>query len=127
MLQHAAAAAVAGHDRLTLVVGPAGTGKTTMLARRGRRPPPPGPDRCSVFPRPRKQHEPSNARPGWPATPSPNSSTNGPNPTGHPNLAGGSPAGTTLIVDEAGMLGTGNLHRLIELADRSALAAGAGR
>ena len=31
-LQAAAAASVAGHDRLTLVVGPAGAGKTRMLA-----------------------------------------------------------------------------------------------
>jgi conjugative relaxase-like TrwC/TraI family protein len=31
VLQAAAAAAVAGHDRLVLVVGPAGAGKTTML------------------------------------------------------------------------------------------------
>lgn len=29
--QHEAASAIAGHDRLVLVVGPAGTGKTTML------------------------------------------------------------------------------------------------
>ena len=33
VLQADAAAAVAGHDRLVLVVGPAGTGKTTTLAR----------------------------------------------------------------------------------------------
>ena len=33
VLQADAAAAVAGHDRLVLVVGPAGTGKTTMLRR----------------------------------------------------------------------------------------------
>src|SRR6185312_14024405 len=31
-MQAAAAASVAGHDRLTLVVGPAGAGKTRMLA-----------------------------------------------------------------------------------------------
>ncbi len=36
-MQVEAAAAVAGHDRLVLVVGPAGAGKTTMLAH-GRRP-----------------------------------------------------------------------------------------
>jgi flagellar biosynthesis GTPase FlhF len=33
VLQADAAAAVAGHDRLVVVVGPAGAGKTTMLAR----------------------------------------------------------------------------------------------
>ena len=33
VLQADAAAAVAGADRLVLVVGPAGTGKTTMLER----------------------------------------------------------------------------------------------
>ena len=35
VLQADAAAAVAGRDRLVVVVGPAGTGKTTMLAARG--------------------------------------------------------------------------------------------
>ena len=28
------------------------------------------------------------------------------------------PAGTTLIVDEAGMIGTASLHHLVDLADR---------
>ncbi len=71
-----AAAAVAGDDRLVLVVGPAGAGKTRTLAaavtdlqRQGRR--------CWVSPRQRKRPGCWAGTPGWRPTPSPSSSTTG--------------------------------------------------
>ena len=92
VLQADAAAAVAGHDRLVVVVGPAGAGKTTTLPRAvedWRR----GTGRCSVSPPPPKPPGSWNVRPGWTATPSPSSSTNGTAPTGHRTPATGSPPG----------------------------------
>ena len=88
VLQAEAAAAVAGDDRLVLVVGPAGAGKTRMLSaavddlhRQGRP--------CSGWPRPPRRPASWSATPAsWP-TPSPSSSTNGAGPTGRPGTAGG--------------------------------------
>ena len=118
-MQADAAAAVAGQDRLVLVVGPAGAGKTDD-ARRRRRRPPPGPRSPGVRARPDRESGPetSKPRPGCAPTRSPSSSTNTTRPDRPPEPATWVPAGTTVIVDEAGMLATGDLHRLIELADQ---------
>lgn len=115
--QHAAAQAVAGHDPFVLIVGPAGTGKTSTLTaavvdleRQGR----------VVF-----GVAPSNQAAHVLAT-----------ETGmladsvakllyehtRPDRPAGAvwalPAGSTLVVDEAGMLPTGDLHQLTQLVDR---------
>jgi conjugative relaxase-like TrwC/TraI family protein len=117
VLQCDAAAAVAGGDRLVLVVGPADAGKTTALER--------AVDDLTCWDRPvfgvahsakaahvlrdgtgietetvaKLLHE-------WHRTDRP--------PIDPYRL----PAGTTVIVDEAGMLGTSSLGKLIELADQ---------
>ncbi len=118
VLQADAAAAVAGADRLVVVVGPAGAGKTTMLER--------AVDDLASWERPvfgvaptakaarvlqretgvaadtvaKLLHE-------W------NRTDRAPVDTYR------LPVGTTLIVDEAGMVGTASLHRLVDLAERN--------
>jgi conjugative relaxase-like TrwC/TraI family protein len=116
LLQHDAARAVAGLDLLVIVVGPAGTGKTTMLAataddlrRHGRSVYAVAPTAKAARTLGRETGmradtiaklvyewtQPDRpARPEWRL-----------------------PANTTLIVDEAGMLGTNDLHRLTLLAE----------
>jgi DNA transposition AAA+ family ATPase len=113
VLQADAAAAVAGHDGLVLVVGPAGTGKTTALrhavadlARQGR-------PVFGVAPTAKaaKVLRDETAMPAdtvakllheW--------------RTGAPHDAYRLPARSTLVVDEAGMVGTGALADLVHLA-----------
>lgn len=113
VLQADAAAAVAGHDRLVLVVGPAGTGKTTALraaaddlSRTGR----------AVF----------GVAPTAEAAKVLHDETGIPSDTlakllyewGKP-VPGDRwrlPTGSTVIVDEAGMVGTGALDELTTLA-----------
>jgi conjugative relaxase-like TrwC/TraI family protein len=113
VLQADAAAAVAGHDRLVLVVGPAGTGKTTALrhavadlSRHGR-------PVFGVAPTAKaaKVLRDETAMPAdtvakllheW--------------RTGAPHDPYRLPAGSTLVVDEAGMVGTGALADLVDLA-----------
>ena len=117
VLQADAAAAVAGADRLVVVVGPAGTGKTTMLERAvedveglgsggvRRRPHGQGRPRAGTGDR----HEGGHGRQTAPRM--------------EPHRSAAArwyrlEAGTTVIVDEAGMVGTSSLHHLVRLAER---------
>ena len=116
VLQADAAAAVAGADRLVLVVGPAGAGKTTMLER--------AVDDLAAWDRTvfgvaptakaarvlqRETGAPTDTLAKllheWDRTDRA--------PLDHYRL----PLGTTVIVDEAGLIGTASLHRLVDLAD----------
>jgi conjugative relaxase-like TrwC/TraI family protein len=113
VLQADAAAAVAGHDRLVLVVGPAGTGKTTTL-------------RCAAEDLYRQ------GRPVFGVAPTAKAAKvlrdqgamqadtvakllyewRGGAPRDNYRL----PPGSTLVLDEAGMVGTGALDDLVRLA-----------
>jgi hypothetical protein len=115
VLQADAAAAVAGHDRLVVVVGPAGTGKTTMLAaavddlaRHGR-------VVFGVAPTAKAAHV--LAETGM-ATDTVakllHEWTRGDRLPEHRYRL---PMATTVVVDEASMIGTSSLHQLIRLAD----------
>jgi len=114
VLQAGAAAAVAGTDRVVLVIGPAGTGKTTALRRaaedlaKQRRP---------VF----------GVAPTAKAAKVLHDETGMPADTlakllhewrkGQPGPPYRLPSGTTVVVDESGMVGTESLDRLIALAE----------
>jgi conjugative relaxase-like TrwC/TraI family protein len=116
VIQHAAAAAVAGYDPLTLIVGPAGAGKTTML-------------RAAVA----ALHSPPH-RPVLGFAPTAKAARVLHDETGvvadtiakllyewsRPDRVPGDRwqlgPQSTLIIDEAGMLGTHDLHRLMDLA-----------
>lgn len=115
--QQRAASAVAGHDRLVLVVGPAGAGKTRMLAaavddldRHGR-------NVIGVAPTAKAAHVLASDADVDADTiakflrdleyPTPHAVWRDP---GH---------GATVIVDEAGMVNTADLARLVEHAERS--------
>ena len=116
LMQADAAAAVAGFDRLVLVVGPAGAGKTAML-------------KAAVDDFHQIHH-----RPVFGLAPTAKAARTLRDDTGlvtdtvakllwehdQPHLASNWDLGpgVTVIVDEAGMLATGDLHRLIELADQ---------
>ena len=117
-LQAAAAAAVAGTSRLTLVVGPAGAGKTRMLKTAGDDLTDTHRAVFAVAPTAKAARTLQRdtaisadtvakllyewGRPDRPPRPDYQL-----------------PAGTTLIVDEAGMLSTPALHEVINLADRN--------
>ena len=116
-MQTEAAAAVAGSDRLVLVVGPAGPGKTTMLhtvvtdlhgqgrpvfglaptAKAARVLETGTGMHCDTVAKLLHEHHRSDRPPEPPWR---------------------RPDGTTLIVDEAGMLATADLHQLAQLADQ---------
>ena len=111
VLQADAAAAVAGHDRLVVIVGPAGAGKTTHARRRGRRSRRHSRPVFGVAPTAkaarvlgtRDRHARRHGRQTAPRM----------GPTRRPRPAVAAAAvGTTLVVDEAGMLTTRDLHRL---------------
>ena len=116
VLQADAAAAAAGADRLVLIVGPAGAGKTTML-------------RAAVADFHDVQHRalfglaPTakaarvlERETGMPADTVAKLLYEWARPDG-PDLSWRLP-GATLVVDEAGMLNTADLHQLTRLADR---------
>ena len=118
VLQADAAAAVAGVDRLVLVVGPAGTGKTTML-------------------RAAADDLETQGRPVFGAAPTAKAARVLETETGMatdtvakllfewgrpdrgPRQSWNLPRDTTVVVDEAGMLNTANLYALVCLADRN--------
>ena len=117
-LQADAAAAVAGDDRLVLVVGPAGAGKTRMLTAAADDLHAHGRVVFAVAPTAKAARtvERDTGIPAdtvakllheWQRTDRP------PLPEFH------LPAGTTLVVDEAGMLSTPALHQLVTLVDRN--------
>lgn len=116
VLQHAAASAVAGHDPLALIVGPAGAGKTTML-------------RAAVG----TLHSPPH-RPVWGFAPTAKAARVLEDETGMiadtvakllyewsrpdrpPDPQWQVGRYCTMVVDEAGMLSTHDLHRLMRLS-----------
>ena len=126
VMQGEAAASVAGHDRLVLVVGPAGAGKTRMLTAAGNDLHDHGREVFGVAPTAKAArtlerdtgirsdtvakllHE-------WQRTDRP--------PLAEYQLG----PGATLIVDEAGMLSTPALHQVVTLADGERVAAGPDR
>ena len=114
VLQADAACAVAGRDQLVLVVGPAGAGKTTALARavadleRAARPV------FGVSPT-AKAARVLATETGMPADTIAKLLHEWSRPDG-PRGSHRLPVGTTLIVDEAGMVGTESLDRLVGLA-----------
>jgi len=116
-LQADAAAAVAGHDRLVLVVGPAGAGKTRMLTAAGADLDAHGRVVFAVAPT-AKAARTVERDTGIPADTvakllHEHQRTDRP-PLSEFRL----PAGATLVVDEAGMLSTPALHQLVSLVDR---------
>jgi conjugative relaxase-like TrwC/TraI family protein len=115
VLQGGAAAAVAGSDRVVLVIGPAGTGKTTALRRAAE-------DLA-------RQHRPVfGVAPTAKAAKVLADETGMPADTvakllyewrnGQPRPPYRLPAGTTVVVDESGMVGTDSLDQLVSLAAR---------
>lgn len=116
VVQRDAAAAVAGWDQLAVVVGPAGAGKTSMLAaavtdlHRNRRPV------MGLAPT-AKAARVLNRDTGVAADTVAKLLHDWDRPTG-PTPEWRLPPGTTLIVDEAGMLSTPNLHHLVQLAEQ---------
>ena len=111
-----AARAIAGHDRLVVVVGPAGAGKTTMLERAVAdlhthdRPVlgvAPTAKAARVLERETQMRCDTVAKLLWEHTRADR------DPLPEYQLA----RGATVIVDEAGMIGTHSLHTLIQLAD----------
>ncbi len=108
------AAAVAGHDRLVVIVGPAGAGKTTMLRaaasdleRHGR-------VVFGVAPT-AKAARVLERETGMPADTVAKLLYEWARPVG-PKPEWALPSGSTIVVDEAGMLSTPDLHRLTRLA-----------
>jgi conjugative relaxase-like TrwC/TraI family protein len=116
VLQATAAGAVAGHDRLVAVVGPAGTGKTTMLAaavedlgRHGR-------VVFGVAPTAKAAHVLA-VEMGMETDTLAKLLHEWRRGDRLPDHQYRLPTGTTVVVDEASMVGTGSLHQLIRLAE----------
>ena len=113
VLQADAAAAVAGRDQLVLVVGPAGTGKTSALRRASEDLRTQGRGVFGVAPT-AKAAKVLCEETGMPAETVAKLLYEWRD--GHPNGRFRLPPNTTLVVDEAGMLGTGSLDDLVRLA-----------
>ena len=117
-LQADAAAAVAGHDRLVLVVGPAGAGKTRMLTAAAADLHAHGRVVFAVAPT-AKAARTVERDTGIPAD-TVAKLLHEHQRTDRPPLPEFQlPPGATLVVDEAGMLSTPALHQLVSLADRN--------
>ncbi len=115
-MQVEAAAAVAGEESLVIVVGPAGSGKTSMLAAAvtdlNER------DRQVFAVAPTAKAARVLAREtGAPADAVAKLIHEWSRPERPPNPSWNLPSGSTLIIDEAGMLNTGDLHTITQLAD----------
>ena len=117
VMQADAAGSVAGHDRLAIVVGPAGAGKTTMLraavcdlARHGR-------PVFGLAPT-AKAARVLETETGMTADTVAKLLHEWHRPDRPPNPTWRLGAGTTVIIDEAGMLNTGDLYRMTRLADQ---------
>jgi AAA domain len=117
-LQAAAAAAVAGGDRLVLVVGPAGAGKTRMLTATADDLRAHGRDVFAVAPT-AKAARTVERDTGIPADTVAKLLHEHQRTDRPPRSEYQLPAGTTLVVDEAGMLSTPALHEVVTLADRN--------
>jgi conjugative relaxase-like TrwC/TraI family protein len=115
VLQRDAAAAVAGHDRLVLVIGPAGTGKTTMLSAAVTDLGVQGRDVYGVSPT-AKAARTLERETGMRSDTVAKLIHEWTRPDRPPETPWRLARGTTLIVDEASMLGTPSLHQLTELA-----------
>lgn len=115
VLQRDAAAAVAGQDRLVLVIGPAGTGKRTMLSAAVTDLGVQGRDVYGVSPT-AKAARTLERETGMPCDTVAKLVHEWTRPDRPPEDPWRLPRGTTLIVDEASMLGTPSLHQLVELA-----------
>ena len=117
-LQADAAAAVAGYDRLVLVVGPAGAGKTRMLSAASTDLHHQGRVVFAVAPT-AKAARTVERDTGIPADTVAKLLHEWHRDDRPPLPEFQLPAGTTLIVDEAGMLTTPALHQIVTLADRN--------
>ena len=115
VLQRDAAAAVAGRDRLVLVVGPAGTGKTTMLRAAVTELGVQGRDVYGLSPT-AKAARTLERETGMRSDTVAKLLHEWSQPDRPPDNEWRLARGTTLIVDEASMLGTPALHRLTEMA-----------
>ena len=115
-LQAAAARAVAGEQRLVLVVGPAGTGKTTMLASAVASLREQGRAVVGLAPS-GKAADVLGRETATPATTLAKLLYEHGRPEGPPPEWQLRP-GTTIVLDEAGMASTEDLARLVDLADR---------
>ncbi len=110
--QAAAVQAVAGAERLVLVVGPAGSGKTTALGTVARHLAAQGRPVVGLAPS-GKAADVLGAETGWPATTLAKLLTDAGRPGYRPP-----PAGTTVVLDEAGMAATDDLDALVGMVKR---------
>lgn len=115
--QHTAAQAVAGHDRFVVVIGPAGTGKTSMLTAARTDLEAHGRSVYGIAPSNQAAHV-LQTETGIRADSVAKLLYEHTRPDRAPRHEWQLPAGITLVVDEAGMLPTAHLARLTELADQ---------